>query len=120
VLAGLIWSLWHLPLFFLPGVGQYGTNFPVFATGLVGGALILAWLYGRTESILLCILFHASWNAVAALGLAIPSGRRLPALLDAGLKVVVGVLLLAVGSAMAKRRTQPTGPGSTKGRALFC
>lgn len=120
VLVGLIWSLWHLPLFFLPGVGQYGTNFPVFAIGLVGGALILAWFYGRTESILLCILFHASWNAVAALGLAIPSGRRLPALLDAGLRVVVGVLLLAVGSAMAKKRTQPTVSGSTKGRALSC
>jgi membrane protease YdiL (CAAX protease family) len=99
VLVGLIWSLWHLPLFVLPGVGQYGTNFPVFAIGLVGGALILAWLYGRTESILLCILFHAGWNAIAALGLAIPSDQRLLAVLDACLRVVVGALLLAVGSA---------------------
>jgi uncharacterized protein len=99
VLVGLIWSLWHLPLFLLPGVRQYGTNFPVFAIGLVGGALILAWLYGCTESILLCILFHAGSNAVAALGLAIPSDRRLPAVLDACLRVVIGALLLCVGSA---------------------
>ena len=115
VLVGLIWSLWHLPLFFLPGVGQYGTSFPVFAIGLVGGALILAWLYGRTESILLCIFFHAGWNAAAALGLAIPSDRRLPAVLDACLRVVVGALLLAIGSAMSKRRLQPKAPGATIG-----
>lgn len=96
--VGAIWSLWHLPLFVLPGVGQYGTNFGVFAIGLVGGALILAWLYARTQSILLCILFHAGWNAIAALGLAIPSGRHLSALLDAGLRLVVGAALLIAAS----------------------
>ncbi len=106
VLVGLIWALWHLPLFFLPGVGQYGANFPVFAIGIVGGAMILAWLYGSSKSILLCILFHAGWNAVAALGLTIPSDRRLPAVLDACLRVAVGVLLLAVGSALSKKGTR--------------
>jgi membrane protease YdiL (CAAX protease family) len=104
VLVGLIWACWHLPLFFLPGVGQYGTNFPLFAIGIVSGAMILAWLYGRTKSILLCIFFHAGWNAVAALGLAIPSGHRLPAVLDGCLRVVVGALLLTFGSAMSGKR----------------
>jgi membrane protease YdiL (CAAX protease family) len=101
VLVGMIWSLWHLPLFSLPGVGQYQTDFAVFMIFSVGGALILAWLYGRTESILLCILFHASWNAGAALGLAIPSDRHLLAVLDSCLRVVVGALLLTVGSALS-------------------
>jgi uncharacterized protein len=105
MLVGVIWSLWHLPLFVLPGVGQRGTNFGVFAIGLVGGALILAWLYGRTRSILLCILFHAGWNAVAALGLAIPSDRHLPALLDACLRLVVGAVLLTAASG---RRPAPS------------
>ncbi|MDD8025037.1 MAG: type II CAAX endopeptidase family protein [Acidobacteriota bacterium] len=112
VLVGLIWSLWHLPLFILPGVGQYGDNFPVFAIGIVGGALILAWLYGRTESILLCVLFHAGWNAVAALGLAVPPARRLPAVLDACLRLIVGALLLAIGSARSNKRLQATTSGA--------
>ena len=106
LLVGLIWACWHLPLFFLPGVGQYGTDFPLFAIGVVGGALILAWLYGRTESILLCILFHAGWNTVAAFGLAIPSDRSLPAVLNVCLRVIVGVLLLTFGSAMYKKRRE--------------
>jgi membrane protease YdiL (CAAX protease family) len=111
VLVGLVWSLWHLPLFVLPGVGQYGTNFPVFTISVVGGALILAWLYARTGSILFCIVFHASGNAIAALGLAIPSRRGLAALLDACLRVVVGALLLAVGSAPSDKRLQPPALG---------
>ncbi|MGD0778413.1 MAG: CPBP family intramembrane glutamic endopeptidase [Candidatus Solibacter sp.] len=116
VLVGLIRSLWHLPLFVLPGVGQYGTNFAVFAIGTVGGTLILVWLYGRTESILRCILFHAGWNAVAALELAIPSDRRLLAVPDACLRLVVGALLLAVGSALSSQCLQPTAPGAFMGR----
>jgi membrane protease YdiL (CAAX protease family) len=116
VVVGLIWSLWHLPLFFLPGVRQYGANFPLFAIGLVGGALILAWLYGRTESILLCILFHAGWNAVAALGAATPSDPSRLAVLDACLRVGIGALLLVVGSALPNKRLQPTAPGAIIGR----
>jgi membrane protease YdiL (CAAX protease family) len=118
VLVGLIWSLWHVPLFVLPGVRQYGTDFPVFAIGLVGGALILAWLYGRTESILLCILFHAGWNAVAALGLAIPSDRHLPALLDACLRLVVGALLFAVGSARRGALKHPIPGNGGRGEGI--
>jgi uncharacterized protein len=106
VLVGLIWALWHLPLFVLPGVAQYGTNFPVFAVGVVGNAMMLAWLYGRTESILLCIVFHATLNVVATLGLAIPADPHSQSVLDACLRVVVGALLLAVDAALPKRASR--------------
>jgi membrane protease YdiL (CAAX protease family) len=93
---GLIWAVWHLHLFALPGVSQYQTNFIIFTIGTVGAALMLGWLYDRTESILLCIVFHAAWNTIAALGVTIPSHRFASlALVDASLKVVVGSLLLA-------------------------
>lgn len=115
VLVGLIWSLWHLPLFFLPGVGQYGTNFFSFLIGVVGSALILAWLNGRTQSILLCILFHAGLNTVAALGLAIPSGRSGPALLEACFKVLIGALLLFVFPGVRDKSLQPKPFSGTMG-----
>jgi membrane protease YdiL (CAAX protease family) len=98
VLIGLVWAAWHLPLFALPGVSQYGTYFPVFAVNILGMALILAWLYGRNGSILPCILFHASSNAVAALGFTVPSSRRPFALANALLTVSVGCVLLALRS----------------------
>jgi membrane protease YdiL (CAAX protease family) len=95
VLVGLIWALWHLPLFYLRGVHQYGTNFPLFTLSVVGAALLMAWLYGRTQSILICILFHAGLNAVALLGLAVPSGKGWLSGLQACFTILVGALLLA-------------------------
>ena len=92
--VGVIWAAWHLPLFYLPGVGQYDTSFPIFAAGVIGNALLLAWLYGRTKSILACIIFHASFNAVLALGFAASPRAGLPMLLDALLSILLGGTLL--------------------------
>jgi hypothetical protein len=33
LLLGFIWACWHLPLFFLPAVDQYGQSFPMFVLG---------------------------------------------------------------------------------------
>ena len=90
--VGLIWAVWHAPLFFIPGVTQYGMDFPIFAAAVIGNALLLAWLYDRTRSILLCIVFHASLNATLAMGF--PQRAALPTLLSACLALILGAVLL--------------------------
>ncbi|MGO9776233.1 MAG: lysostaphin resistance A-like protein [Terracidiphilus sp.] len=113
VLVGLIWSVWHLPLFFLPGASQNGSNFFMFLIGVVGNALILAWIYGRTQSILLCIFFHASFNATAVFGLGIPGGKGWLSALNVSLGVLAGALLLAFASVKPNNaaRINPGGLG---------
>jgi membrane protease YdiL (CAAX protease family) len=70
LLVGGVWALWHLPLFHIPGVSQSGRNFPLFAADVLGNAVLLAWIYGQTRSILLCVIFHAMGNTATAMGLA--------------------------------------------------
>ncbi len=111
--VGLVWALWHLPLFFIPGVSQYGGNFPRFAAGVVGNALLLGWLYSRTESIFLCILFHAAGNAIVALGMAIPAAYGTLRLLAPGLSLALGAVLLLADSA-GLRRSAAAGSPSTR------
>lgn len=96
LLIGPVWAIWHLPLFFLPGVAQFGGNFALFLLGIMGNALILGWLYSRTRSILLCIFFHASWNAMMALGVTIPHGHGM-SLVGPCLGLAVGALLFLAG-----------------------
>jgi uncharacterized protein len=103
--VGLVWALWHVPLFFLPGVSQYGGNFPVFAIGVIANALMLGWLYSRTDSILLCIVFHASSNAITALGFAIPRESGWWVLLGPCLNLLVGALLLFALPVRSSART---------------
>jgi membrane protease YdiL (CAAX protease family) len=67
-LTGLIWGIWHVPLFFIPGSGQHSMGlftlgfFVFFATPVVFSFLLLI-LYLRTGgSIAAAILLHFSIN----------------------------------------------------------
>ena len=61
---GTIWVLWHLPLFFMDGVAQQSMNFGLYFIFMLGYAFSLAAIRRLTGSVWLCVLFHASLNAV--------------------------------------------------------
>jgi hypothetical protein len=63
VLLGVVWALWHLPLFFLPGSGSDGQSFPIYLLQVTALSVAMAWLYWKAEgSLLLVMLMHASVN----------------------------------------------------------
>lgn len=64
VVLGVIWAVWHLPLFYLlPAADTYHQSFPVYALGVVSISVAMAWLYAHTRgSLLLTMLFHAAIN----------------------------------------------------------
>ena len=70
LIVGVIWAIWHLPLFFMRGAPQYQSDFSAFAIQTIGLGFVLAWLYGRTKSVFVCVLFHAFANAVSSSGLS--------------------------------------------------
>lgn len=63
-ITGVIWSLWHLPLFYIEGTSQYAWSFVIFAIGTVGGAFMLAAIYRLSKSVWLCVLFHTLINCL--------------------------------------------------------
>ena len=69
LLLGVIWSCWHIPLWFVPFSNQANLNFGLFLIQVTALAFILAWIYNNTRSTLLCILYHAVVNAVASVWL---------------------------------------------------
>ena len=63
ILLGVIWALWHLPLFFLQGSGSDGQSFPIYLIHVTALSVAMSWLYWKTEgSLLLVMLMHASVN----------------------------------------------------------
>lgn len=63
--VSMIWVVWHLPYFFMPGGIQTNTNFLFYAfVGIITG-LILSAIYSLTNSVLLCMLFHSWQNTIA-------------------------------------------------------
>jgi membrane protease YdiL (CAAX protease family) len=63
VLLGVIWAVWHLPLFFIPGVDKTGQSFPLYAAQVTALSIVLAWVYTNTNgSLLLVTLMHSAVN----------------------------------------------------------
>jgi membrane protease YdiL (CAAX protease family) len=63
IIVAPIWAIWHLPLFFIPGVSQYGTNFGVFTIFVFGLTFALGAIRKITKNVFLCVLFHSMMNA---------------------------------------------------------
>jgi membrane protease YdiL (CAAX protease family) len=60
---GVVWALWHLPLFWTAGRPLYGESFVVMLIELPAMSVLYTWLFQHTAgSALLAILFHASWS----------------------------------------------------------
>jgi membrane protease YdiL (CAAX protease family) len=104
ILLGVIWAIWHLPLFLIEGVSQYGTNFWIFSIGVLGISLTLSWFYNRTESILICVIYHAAANMVTSMGFFVPSSELLGTTIEALIKLAVGILLISTFPVTARVR----------------
>jgi membrane protease YdiL (CAAX protease family) len=91
---GLVWAFWHLPLFYIVGVSQYGKSFTDFLIGVVGLSCILTPLYAATRSIFVCVFAHALFNASVAFGFDAGVSTR-GSLLQNIIQLVVGVVCLA-------------------------
>lgn len=63
VVLGLLWGLWHLPTFVIPGTPQYQHPFAAFVLLTTAYSILLTWLFLHTRgSVLLATLFHGSIN----------------------------------------------------------
>jgi uncharacterized protein len=111
----LSWALWHLPLVFVEL--RFSHGFRPFAPlellallTLVGIALMAffyTWVYNATQSVLLCMLLHGSFNTATGLVPApfevLQRGVYVTLLVvqDVTLLVAVAVLVVATGGRLA-------------------
>lgn len=100
LVVGIIWSLWHIPLWFINGTNQQNINYLWFCLN----ALTLSFFIGSVRyisgSILLSILSHATINAFWEVMPA--TNEILPSLIILGL---IAVLSLAIDYAVVNRKT---------------
>jgi membrane protease YdiL (CAAX protease family) len=86
LVVGTIWSIWHLPLWFIKGTVQ--SSFP-FGLYLFSGIILTAsftTLYKYTNNLFLCVLSHAWFNGCIGLALYVSNNGTLQ--LDLNWKVI--------------------------------
>lgn len=92
VILGVMWSAWHLPAFFyLDTYLAMGLGiFPMFALGILSGALLLTWLYNTARgSILIVAVWHGLFDLVSA-------GKAADATMQTVMSIVIMVLAVVV------------------------
>ena len=63
LVLGGIWSLWHLPLFYITGTPQANQSFFSFTITVILLSIIFTWLHNNSNgSILIAMIFHAINN----------------------------------------------------------
>ena len=66
LILGVIWGLWHLPLFFISSTNQSHIAIPVFFVNTVSLSILMTWMYRLTDGDLaLMILIHLMSNVTA-------------------------------------------------------
>lgn len=68
LLIGLVWGIFHLPLWFIPGDPHSTQPFPAFVIQTVSVSLVYALLYNASgQKLIIPVLFHAMWNTAPPL-----------------------------------------------------
>lgn len=94
--VGLVWAAWHIPLFFLNGVGQYHANFLPFLVTIIAYSLVLTPLSLKSGSVIPCILFHALANAFGELGFQYGGELSFASMVDSLVKLGIGAAAFMV------------------------
>ncbi len=91
--VGVLWGLWHLPLFFWSGNPMSDYPFLAWFIGTVAVSFVYTWLYNSTKGSLLVVsLFHVLMNTfgVIIVGVSITALAIVYCVLAALLVVVLG------------------------------
>lgn len=112
---GVVWALWHLPLFYLYDVPAYDPSqfWTTYLWSLVVSSVVFAWLYnGSGGSLILPMLAHALGNLPAVVA---PVGELGPAaeytVQIGGLMLVVALLVVYGRQYIARSPPDPLVPG---------
>ncbi len=63
LILGVIWTCWHIPLFFITGASQMSIPFPIYLVMVVTVTIYLTWLYNNTQgSMIITIIAHFFYN----------------------------------------------------------
>jgi membrane protease YdiL (CAAX protease family) len=130
-ILGVLWALWHLPLFFTPSVGSYSVlPFPLYLAYMIPFTILITWVFNSARgSVLIAMILHGTINASSELLKAVPDYAVRPAsvaeaaaltgriylLLTVAMAVAATVVVLVHGPRNLSRRPRQV-LGATGGR----
>lgn len=114
LLLGLVWGLWHLPLFVNPDEVQSGLPLVTFLGQTTATAFVYTWLWNLTQSLPVMLSLHTATNLAAGVfPLLVPEA---PSQAPMTIAVIIASAI-AIGLAMATRGDLGRRPATAHTRA---
>lgn len=100
LVIGVVWAVWHLPLFAMEGTSQSQVPFLAYAPAVVAMSVVFTWLYNESAGCILpAMLLHAGINSTGSL-IPVPadsvSGTLYHQLAMAEMAVFAGIALVVI------------------------
>ena len=105
LIIGIIWGLWHLPLFYVVDSTQQTHAFLPYMLSVVMFSTYLTMLYMKTTSILLLIIAHAAINATFGIGLGLILNHSMPVYLFILIVTIIGFIIIHIYDKQLKSRS---------------
>ena len=108
LILGVMWVVWHVPAFFyLDTYMSLGlAAFPMFALGVLTGAIVLTWLYNTTGgSVLMVAIWHGVFDFLSA---SKASDGYIAALMSAVIMIWAVVIVIVYKPANLSRHAKHT------------
>ena len=104
---GLVWGVWHLPLFFITGTSQVHIPLALFLLSVVAMSVVFAWLVNRTAgSVVAALLLHTGINFWPSIIPVLPTGEgHRPYGLMVAMLVLLALGLLVQSKVAVSRET---------------
>jgi membrane protease YdiL (CAAX protease family) len=97
VILGIVWAIWHLPLFWISGTSQFTTPFWLYLIYILALSVQYAWVYLRTDgNLFACLLLHTFTNITITLFPLQGSFEFERFAIESGLNVLVAVVLILI------------------------
>jgi membrane protease YdiL (CAAX protease family) len=102
LILGVIWALWHLPLFWTEGATMYQQPIWLFLMDIMATSVLFTWVFLHTRgSVLIAMLFHGATNLfLVSPDVASTGDLGLPVLAMVAKWVLVAIVLLVAGPSL--------------------
>jgi membrane protease YdiL (CAAX protease family) len=109
---GLVWGVWHLPLFFIDGTAQAHIPPALFLLSVVAMSVVFAWLVNRSAgSVVAALVFHTAINFWPSLVPVLPTETSYRAYAFVVVTLVVLAVVALLNSDPIAGRASSGGPG---------
>jgi membrane protease YdiL (CAAX protease family) len=93
LIIGVVWGLWHAPLWIMPGDGHSTYSFLAFLLMITSQAVVYGWLYNASgQKLIIPLLFHAMQNTAPG---PFPVLHMIPGKPETAYWIYAGVNILA-------------------------